>query len=55
LGFKVARQNAIKALKEGRVQHEVRGNVDEKNLLLTGEVSSEQVVRLLIACPGSQH
>lgn len=46
---------AIHALEEGRVQHEARDEVDDKNLLLTGEVSSEQVVRLLRACRGTQY
>jgi hypothetical protein len=44
MGFKEVRQMAIHALEEGRVQHEARDQIDDKNLLLTGEVSSEQVV-----------
>ena len=55
MGFKKVRQEAIRALEEGRVQHEARDEVDEKNLLLTGEVSVDQVVRLLRACQGTQY
>ena len=55
MGFKEVKQKAIRALKEGLVQHEARDEVDEKNLLLTGEVTSGQVVRLLNACHGTQY
>jgi hypothetical protein len=55
MGFKDAQRDAIKAIEEGRIQHEARDEVDEKNLLLTGNVTPEQVVRLLKACRGTQH
>lgn len=54
-GFKEIRAQAIEALKEGRIQHEARGEVDEKNLLLVGEITIEQVIRMLNACEGTQH
>jgi hypothetical protein len=53
--FTWARAEAIRAIEEGRVQHEARDAVDEKNLLLTGDVTPEQVVRLLKACRGPQY
>lgn len=56
MGFKDARDRAIKALESGNVQHEVRGGeIDEKNLLQTGDVSPEDVVALLKRCRGTQH
>ncbi len=55
MGFKEARRLAIEAITGGRIQHEVRDEVDEKNLLLTGEVTPEQVVRLLKGCRGTQY
>jgi hypothetical protein len=55
VGFKDARSKAIAALNEGRVQHAARGYIDEKNLLLVGDVTSDEVVRLLKACRGTQH
>jgi hypothetical protein len=56
VGFKDAQRAAIEALRQGRIQHEARaGAIDEKNLLLTGDVTPEQVVRLLSACRGTQH
>ncbi len=55
MGFKDAQRAAIEALKQGRIHHEARGEINEKNLLLTGDVTPEQVVRLLAACRGTQH
>ncbi len=55
MGFKDARRAAIEAIRQGRIQHQVRNEIDEKNLLLTGEVTTGQVVRLLNACRGDQH
>lgn len=55
MGFKEARQQAIRAIEEGRIQHEARAQIDEKNLLLTGDVTPAQVVRMLLACRGTQH
>ena len=46
---------AIRAIEEGRIQHEARDEVDEKNLLLTGEVTASQVAKLLRACRGTQY
>ena len=55
MGFREVRQSAILAIEKGRIQHEVRNEVDEKNLLLTGAVSPGDVVRLLKACRGTQY
>lgn len=55
MGFKDAQRAAIEALKQGQIQHEARGEIDEKNLLLTGDVTPAQVARLLGACRGTQH
>ena len=55
VGFKRARSEALRAMVEGRILHEARDEVDEKNLLVTGEVTAEQVARLLRACRGTQY
>lgn len=55
VGFSDIRTQAITAIKEGRIQHEARNLVDEKNLFLTGELSAEQVIKLLGACKGTQY
>ena len=55
VGLNEIRKAAITAIREGRVQHEFRNVVDEKNLFLTGEVTPEQVIHMLNACKGGQH
>ena len=55
MGFKDARKKAIEALKKGEFHHESRGNIDDKNLLLTGKVSVDDVIGLLRRCRGDQH
>jgi len=39
MGFKEIRLLAIKAIQEGRIQHEARGEIDENNLLLMWDVT----------------
>ncbi len=55
MGFKEIRRLAIQAVQQGRVQHEARGEIDEKNLLLMGGVTTVQVVQLLSSCRGNQY
>jgi hypothetical protein len=55
MGFSAARQEASRALEEGRIQHEARDEVNEKNLLLTGDVTPAQVVHLLKVGRGTQY
>ena len=55
MGFRDARSRAIEALNSGDIQHEARGDIDDKNLLLTGDVSADEVVALLLRCRGNQH
>ena len=55
MGLREIRKRAIDAIRLGRVQHESRNEVDEKNLFLTGEVTSEQVIQMLNACKGGQY
>ena len=46
-GFKGAQREALKALKEGRIQHEPRSTLSEKNLLSTGDVDVDFVTHLI--------
>lgn len=56
VGFKAARDGAIKALEAGNVQHAARdGEIDEKNFLAVGTVTATDVIKLLRACRGNQH
>ncbi len=55
MGFKEIRCQAIQAIREGRIQHEARDEIEEKNLLLVGDLTIEQVIYLLNACRGMQY
>ena len=50
-----AKKTVIECLKEGRIQHELRGNIDRKNRFATGEVSREAVCELLSRARGNEH
>lgn len=55
MGFSAAKKAMLDCLREGLVQHAVRGAIDEKNLLLTGEVSIEEVAAFIRKCKGDQY
>ena len=55
MGFREERERLITALDEGRFQNEIRGAVEEKNLLAIGEVSAQEVIGMLRRCRGDQH
>lgn len=54
MGLKDIREEIVKKLLEGRIQHETTrsGDINEKNLLLVGKVSVEEVVELIKATKG---
>ena len=55
LGLNDIRVEVIKKLQEGRIQHETTrsGDIDEKNLLLTGRVTDKEVIELIQATKGT--
>ena len=57
MGFKENKAKIIKKLNEGKIQHETdrSGCIDEKNLLVVGMVSLEEVVVLLNSTKGFQY
>lgn len=55
MAFREARDRLIAALRDGRFEHEARQARQEKNLLAVGEVSVDEVIRLLERCRGDQH
>jgi len=55
VGYRTAKRNILKALKEGNFQHESRGDIDVKNLLAMGKVSAKEVAALIAASDGAMH
>lgn len=53
MGFKDVRAAAIRCIEEGYVRHVEREM--EKNLYAIGDISSEEVIRMLKACSGDRY
>ncbi|MDH0866380.1 hypothetical protein [Mitsuaria sp. GD03876] len=54
-GYRAVKQAVLRALQSGEVQHEVRENFDEKNLLGCGEVSVDEVISIVKASRGTDY
>lgn len=55
-GFKEVKRKVIAALREGTYQHETdRSAIDTKNLLFTGDVTSEEICQVLMNSQGQDH
>lgn len=55
MGFKEIKRKAIECVKTGAYDHEVRCNIDVKNLFQCGQLTDEYVVSLLKASRGNQY
>ena len=55
MSWKEAKKSVLECLQEGRFQHEQRGNIDIKNLLATGMVSTAEVMEILRRARGDDH
>jgi len=47
MGFNNIKKRVIKCLDEGLVSHEMRNNIDVKNLLATGQVTLNEVATII--------
>lgn len=55
MGFKEVRIRLIAALQSGAYLHEARGQIDTKNLLQRGLISTEQVLEVVKRCNGTHY
>ena len=55
MGFKEVKSKIIQCLNSGHVLHEERNDIDVKNLLLTGVVTTEEVAKIIGRSNGHQH
>ena len=55
MGFNEAKKLIIRALQEGKYQHEARDDIDNKNLLNAGEVSADELLDVIKRCNGTHH
>lgn len=55
LGFKDAKREVINCLRSGLISHEVRDQVDSKNLFATGVISATEVEEIIIRAGGDSY
>ncbi|MDH3997512.1 MAG: hypothetical protein OET90_01620 [Desulfuromonadales bacterium] len=55
MGFKDAKEGALRCLRSGDYAHAVRDEIDVKNLLACGLVTEEDVIALINRTKGNQH
>ena len=55
IGFREAKNRVIAALKSDAYQHEARDDIETKNLLKIGEVSTADLVDVISKCGGQHH
>jgi hypothetical protein len=55
IGFNEAKRRVIAALDTGQYQHESREGIDTKNLLLTGQISAQELKAVLVRSNGNDH
>jgi hypothetical protein len=55
MGFNAAKRELLAALETGNFQHEVREVFSEKNLLAVGDVSADQVIRVVKRARGADY
>jgi hypothetical protein len=55
MGFKEVKTKVIKCLESGNYDHEVRNEIDIKNLLATGQLTDVQTIRLINKTNGTQY
>lgn len=55
VGLRDARIRFVQALESGNYAHEARSDLEQKNWLAVGRVSSTRVVRMLHRCHGGQY
>ncbi|KPA12475.1 hypothetical protein MHK_007311 [Candidatus Magnetomorum sp. HK-1] len=53
--FKEIKKKAIECLLRGQIQHEARTEIDVKNLLKIGDVTVEQIIKLINKTKGFQY
>lgn len=55
MGFNEAKKRAIECLIAGNYGSEARGDIDDKNYLITGQLSCEELITILKRCRGNEH
>ena len=55
MGFKAAKRQVISCLRSGLISHEIRDQIDSKNLFATGVMSASQVEEIILRAGGNDY
>ncbi|NOQ35070.1 MAG: hypothetical protein GQ569_04155 [Methylococcaceae bacterium] len=55
MGFKQIKHQLIQCLEQGYVIHEQRGDIDIKNLLAIGEISTNELIEIIKQTRGNEY
>jgi hypothetical protein len=55
MSFKAIRKRVIECIQNGAYDHEVRGNIDVKNLFQCGQLTDRYVIDLIKATRGNEY
>lgn len=55
MGFKDVKRQVLDCLASGNILHEQRGAIDVKNLLVTGQVTEDEMSMLLARAKGNEY
>ena len=55
MGFKDVINKLIKCLKEGAYDHEIRKDIDIKNIFIRGELSTDELIEIIKCTTGNNY
>lgn len=55
MGFREAKKQLLHCIDDGNIQHEVRDNIDVKNLLFAGVISMDDVREAILRARGDDY
>lgn len=55
MGYKATKKKVLEALDSREFSHEVRDSIEVKNLLHIGEITPEEVIKLIKSSSGTDH
>ncbi len=55
MGFKEAKRKVLESIDDGSIRHETRSDIDQKNLLHSGQVTTAEVRELITRSRGNNY
>ena len=55
MGFKEIKKKLVECIKNGNYDHEIRNNIDIKNIFLIGLLSEDELIEIIKSSNGNQY